>query len=212
MVQIDMAGLGVTQVYKLLIGSIVPRPIALTSTIDSNGITNLAPFSFFSGVSSDPPCVMLAITRKPDGGKKDTLRNIEANREFVVNTVAHWMAGPMNQCSAEYPPGESEFEKVGLTPLPSVKVRPPRVKESPIHMECELFKMVEIGDGRVGSSVIVVGRILMMHVHAAAYENGKIKLDAIDPVSRLSGISYGRTSGVYEIPRARTDQRGDFGV
>jgi len=203
MVTVDFDGLGSTPIYKLMIGAIVPRPIALISTQSRAGVGNLAPFSFFNGVSSRPPCLMVAITRKPDGSKKDTLRNIEETGQFVVNSVGHWMTEPMNHCSAEYPFGVDEMVQVGLTPLPSVRVAPRRVKESPIHFECELYKTLEVGEGDVGSAVIVVGKILMMHVHAKAYKDGRVLLDEIAPVSRLAGASYGLTSGVFEIPRPR---------
>ena len=129
--------------------------------------------------------------------------NIEKNGQFVVNSVADWMAEPMNHCSAEYPSGVSEMEKAGFTPVPSIKVRPPRVKESPIHMECELHKLVEIGNGEVGSAVLVVGKILMMHIHAPAYDNGKIKIEPLSPLARLSGLSYGRTREIFELPRPK---------
>lgn len=203
MTTLDLATMASTPIYKLLIGAIVPRPIALVSTMDEAGVVNLAPFSFFNGVSSVPPCLVLSVTRRPNGAKKDTLLNIEKSGQFVVNTVADWMAEPMNHCSAEYPNGVSEMEKAGFTPIASVKVRPPRVKESPVHMECELHKLVEIGNGEVGSAVIIVGKILMMHIHAPAYENGKIKLEEIAPLSRLSGLNYGRTREIFELPRPK---------
>jgi len=203
MVSLDPATIGASATYKLLIGGIVPRPIAFISTISPEGKGNLAPFSFFNGVASNPPSLMVAITRKPDGEKKDTLRNIEATGQFVVNTVADWMAEPMNQCSGEYPYGVNEMEIVGLTPIPSELVRPPRVKESPVHFECELYRLVEVGDGSVGSSVVVIGKIIRVHVHAPAYEAGRIKLTEIRPLSRLAGASYGLTSGVFDLPRPK---------
>lgn len=207
MVSLDPQQIGSKATYKLLIGAIVPRPIAFVSTTNAEGIGNLAPFSFFNGVSSNPPAVMIAITRKPHpdqpNNKKDTLRNIESTGQFVVNTVNEWIAEPMNQCSSEYPYGVNEMEKVGLTPLPSLKVRPPRVKESSIHFECELYDTLEVGDGSEGSSTIVVGRIVMLHIDSAAYENGKIILEKIQPISRLAGTSYGRTTGVFDLPRPR---------
>ncbi len=203
MVSLDLTSMASTPVYKLLIGAIVPRPIAFVSTISPEGVVNLAPFSFFNGVSSAPPCLVISITRKSSGEKKDTLRNIEATGEFVVNSVAEWMAHPMNHCSAEYPYGVSELEKVGLTPLASTKVRPPRVKESPIHMECKLHQLVEIGDGSVGSATLVIGEILVMHVHKPAYSDGKIKIEEIRPLSRLAGFAYGKTREIFEIPRPK---------
>ncbi len=206
MVSVDPASAeGSASIYKLMIGAIVPRPIAFISTVSPGGVGNLAPFSYFNGVSSDPPCLMVAITRKSDGDKKDTLKNIEATRQFVVNTVAEWIAEPMNQCSAEYPYGVDEMRKVGLTGIASVKVRPPRVKESPIQMECELYDTLRVGDGRIGSAVIVVGRIVLMHVHAAAFRDGKILLDQIKPLARLAGFGYAKVpvANTFDLPRPK---------
>lgn len=201
MTSLDPDQIGPKSTYKFLIGAIVPRPIAFISTVSPEGIGNLAPFSFFNGVSSNPPAVMVAITRMSGGRKKDTLRNIEATGQFVVNSVNEWIVEPMNACSAEYPYGVDEMQKVGLTALPSLKVRPLRVKESAIQMECELYKTLEVGEGAEGSSTIVVGRIVMMHVDSAAYKDGKVSLESIRPISRLAGLDYGRTSGVFSLTR-----------
>jgi flavin reductase (DIM6/NTAB) family NADH-FMN oxidoreductase RutF len=203
MLTFDPSEIGQKATYKLMIGSIVPRPIAFISTISPEGLGNLAPFSFFNGVSSNPPAVMIAITRKSNGEKKDTLRNIESTQQFVINTVSEWIVEPMNQCSAEYPFGVDEMKKVGLTPLASLKVHPLRVQESPIQFECELYKTMEIGDGSEGSSTIVVGKIVCVHVAEKVYDNGKIKIEELHPISRLGGMSYGRVDGVFEIPRPK---------
>jgi len=203
MISLDPTQIGSPSTYKLMIGMIVPRPIAFISTVSPEGVGNLAPFSFFNGVSSNPPAVMIAITRKKGGEKKDTLRNIEATRQFVVNSVNEWIVEPMNQCSANYPYGVDEMEKVGLTPLPSQRVKPPRVKESAIHLECELYDTLEVGDGSEGSSTIVVGKIVMVHVHTPAYKDGKIILEVLKPISRLAGASYGHTTGVFDLPRPK---------
>lgn len=201
MITLDPHTLGQRATYKFLIGAIVPRPIAFISTLSPEGVGNLAPFSFFNGVSSNPPAIMVAITRKKNGEKKDTLRNIEATGEFVINSVSQWMVGPMNQCSAEYPYGVDEMKKVGLTPLASVSVKPPRVREASIQMECRLYKTLEVGDGSEGSSTIVVGTLAVVHVDSRAYVDGKILIESLEPVARLGGTSYGRTSGIYDLPR-----------
>ncbi len=163
-IELDPARLDVTFVYKLMIGAIVPRPIAFVSTLSREGKGNLAPFSYFNGVSADPPCVMIAIERKPDGSEKDTWRNIRDTGEFVVNSVNEWIAEATNYCSAAYPFGVDEAEKAGLKKLASVKVRPPRIAESAIQMECELYGSMEVGPGSPGSATIVVGRIVCFHV------------------------------------------------
>jgi flavin reductase (DIM6/NTAB) family NADH-FMN oxidoreductase RutF len=201
MISLDLATMSPPAIYKLMIGTIVPRPIAFVSTVSAAGVGNLAPFSFFNGVSSDPPCVVISITRKNDGSKKDTLRNIEETRQFVVNTVSDWMVEPMNQCSGEYPYGVDEMQKVGLTPLPSAKVSANRVKESAIHLECELVQTVEIGNGNVGSATLVIGRIVMMHFREDVYEDGKVNIENLKPVARLAGAKYALLGEIFELAR-----------
>jgi flavin reductase (DIM6/NTAB) family NADH-FMN oxidoreductase RutF len=202
LVTVDFAAVSGGVRYKLMAGAIVPRPIAFVSTISAAGVGNLAPFSFFNGVSSEPPCLVFSVTRKSNGDKKDTLRNIEETGSFVVNTVSEWMAGPMNETSADYPYGVDEMLKVGLTPLPSLKVKAFRVKEAAIQMECALEKVVEIGEG-AGSSSLVVGRILLMHAREDIYNEGKIDAAALRPVARLGGPHYGKLGELFELPRPK---------
>ena len=201
MITIDAERADLDSMYKLLIGAIVPRPIAFVSTISPEGRGNLAPFSFFNVVCVEPPCLMISVSPKGDGTPKDTLRNIEATREFVVNTVSEWIVAPMNQCGADYPYGVDEMEKVGLTPLASQKVGPMRVKESPVQMECVLERVVPLGEGGPGSGTLVIGRIVQMHVDARAYNDGKIALEAILPVARLAGADYSFTRDIFDLPR-----------
>ncbi len=201
MVTLDPKQMEAKTIYKFMIGAIVPRPIAFISTLSPQRIGNLAPFSFFNGVSSNPPAVMIAITRKSNGDKKDTLLNIESTSEFVVNNVSEPIAKKMNQCSAEYPYGVDEMQKVGLTPLPSSLVRPSRVKESSVHLECKLYDTLEVGDGSEGSSTIVVGTIQMIHIDENVYQNGRILLEKLNPLCRLAGGSYGLVSEVFDLPR-----------
>lgn len=197
----DAKDISQRDLYKFMIGGIVPRPIAFVSTISAQGQLNLAPFSFYNGVSSNPPCVVFSITRNNDDSKKDTLKNIEETKELVINSVAEWMAEPMNHCSANFPHGVSEFEKSGLTPLKSDRVKPPRVKESPLQFECTLEKLVEIGDGTVGSATLVIARILKVHVHKPAFQNGHVILDELKPIARLGGIGYARVTDTFELAR-----------
>ncbi len=181
--------IGGPSTYKLMIGLIVPRPIALISTLSPNGIPNLAPFSFYNGVSSHPPAIMVSITRKKKGETKDTLRNIETTGEFVVNCVNESILEPMHQSSGEYPYGVNEIEKVGLTAIPSQWVKPPRILESVAHFECQLYKTMEVGDGTEGSATLVVGTLLAIHIDPAIYQDGKILLEkykACRPISRQS--------------------------
>ena len=199
MITLDPTTLLVQDVYKLMIGSIVPRPIAFVSTINNQGQSNLAPFSYFNGVSSKPMCLAISVTAKPDGQPKDTLRNILETKEFVVSTVASWFVEAMAYTSAAYPYGVDEMEKVGLTPLASTKVKPQRVKESPVHFECELYKTLEIGDGTPGSSTLIIGQVVMVHVHRPAYQDGKILINELKPVARLSGRAYSLLGDTFDI-------------
>lgn len=208
-VSLDPQKLGVIDTYKLLIHCVVPRPIGFISSLSKAGIGNLAPFSFFNAVSSQPACVMFSVSRRRDGTKKDTLINIEETKEFVANTVSEWMTQPMHQCSAEYPYGIDELKKVGLTALPSTKVKPVRVKESPIQMECRLYQTMDVGGAHAGAATIVVGEILALHIAKEIYnEDGRIPVEKIKPIARLGGISYGRTSGVFDIPRPPVPPEG----
>jgi flavin reductase (DIM6/NTAB) family NADH-FMN oxidoreductase RutF len=190
-------------IYKLMIGAIVPRPIAFVSTISAEGVGNLAPFSFFNGVSSNPPCLVFSVTRKRDGGKKDTLRNIEETGGFVINTVSEWMVEPMHQTSADYPFGVDEMIKVGLTPLPSLKVKAPRVQEAAVQMECELYQTVDIGGSLPGASTLVIGKILVIHAHESVYHEGDIRAEILKPISRLGGAGYGRLGETFELLRPK---------
>jgi flavin reductase (DIM6/NTAB) family NADH-FMN oxidoreductase RutF len=204
MVSIDAAGLDLVATYKLMAGGILPRPIAFVSTVNADGSCNLAPFSYFNAVSSIPPTIMFAVTYKSNGDKKDTLINIERSGEFVVNTVSEWMAQPMNHCSAEYPYGVSELEKVGLTPIPSDTVAPPRVQESPIHLECKLFQAIPVGLPGPGASTVVIGEIVKFHIHKAAYQDGKVLVEELKPLARLGGLAYGTIGDIFDLPRPKT--------
>lgn len=199
MVTLDPASMKTPDIYKLLIGTIVPRPIAFVSTVSEEGIVNLAPFSFFTGVSSNPPCLAISIARKPDGEKKDTLKNIEATDQFVVNTASEWLVGPLVHTAAEFPPEVDEMSLVGLTPVASMKVKPPRVKEAAVHFECENVGVLEVGEGDAGSSTLVVGRIILTHISSAAYKDGKVDFTALKPVARLGGLTYSLIGQTFDM-------------
>tara|TARA_Y100001968_G_C19438864_1_gene761388 strand:- start:2816 stop:3442 length:627 start_codon:yes stop_codon:yes gene_type:complete len=199
----DPTELSFGDVHKLMIGSIVPRPIALVSTLSSEGKKNVAPFSYFNGVCSKPPTIIFAPARRGwDGEEKDTLINIKANKEFVVNIVSEDFAEKMVKCSTDFDPSIDEFKISGLNPAPSIKISPPRVHESKINFECELNQIVEIGDGSAGSGFIVIGTIVLFHVDDEVYENGHILLDKLDPIGRLAGNYYTRSNkDTFEIKR-----------
>ena len=187
--------------YKLLIGSIVPRPIGFISTVSPNGVYNLAPFSFFNGVCSEPMAVLFCpVIRASDGQEKDTLKNIKATKEFVVNIVSEEIAEKMNQCSAEYPYGVDEFKETGLTPTTSKIVKPPLVQEAKINMECKLIQLVEIGN-KPGAGTVVIGEVVYFHVREDIYEDGKIILNKLKPIGRLGGMDYTRVTDIFSLPR-----------
>lgn len=199
---LDAGDLSQKELYKLLIGCILPRPIGFVSTQSVEGQLNLAPFSFFTGVCSTPPTLLFCPTAKgPEGNeKKDTLANVEATGEFVVNVVSEPIVQPMVQTSAEYPLGVSEFLESGLTPSVSVKVKPPGVLESPIRMECILNQVVRVGEGP-GSGNIVIGTIVYFHIREDLYDNGRVDTLKLQPVGRLAGASYTAVRDLFDIPR-----------
>jgi flavin reductase (DIM6/NTAB) family NADH-FMN oxidoreductase RutF len=204
MVRVDPAERPYAEVYKLLIGAILPRPIAFVSTLSRDGCRNLAPFSFFNGVCPRPPTVMFAPTRRfSDGGEKDTLRNIRETKQFVINVVSEDFTEAMVKTAAEYPYGVDEFAQAGFTPLASEKVAPPRVAESKIHLECELSHLIEIGDGTAGGGFVVLGTVLLFHLHESVYDRGHVVLDALKPVGRLAGNWYCGVREPFEIARKR---------
>ncbi|HJM96264.1 MAG TPA: flavin reductase family protein, partial [Candidatus Marinimicrobia bacterium] len=160
--------------HKLMIGSIVPRPIALVSTISKDGKYNVAPFSYFNGICSKPPTIMFAPGRRGwDGEEKDTLINIRDTPEFVVNIVSESFAEQIVQCATDFDSDVDEFDISGLTPAPSQKITPPYVKEAKVIFECRLNQIVEIGDGTAGSGFAVIGTIVLFHVDDEIYDEGR---------------------------------------
>jgi len=188
-------------IYKLLIGSVVPRPIALVSSLSSDGIPNLAPFSFFNAVCSNPPIVLFSTVVRSGGQPKDTLRNVEATGEFVVNIVSEDFAKKMNDCSGDYPPEVDEFEISGLTPVKSDIVAPARVKESRISMECRLDRIVRFGEGKPGNGSTIFGEVLRFHVADEVFDNFRIDAHVLKPVGRMGGPQYVRVSDIFDMPR-----------
>ena len=188
---------------------VVPRPIGWVSTVDADGRPNLAPFSFFNAVCSNPPTVVFCpMIRSLDGKTKDTLNNVRATNEFVVNIVSEDLAEAMNLSSVEAPPEVNEFEFARVTAEPSVTVRPPRVKESRVHFECRVRQIVEISPEPGGGS-LVIGEVLHIHVDdAVLLGSDKINLAALKPVGRLAGGGYVRVTDVFEMERSRTQIQG----
>lgn len=199
--QIDFSTLPVRDAYALMTTSIMPRPVAWVSTISADERTNLAPFSFFQGVTANPPTLLFVPVNHRDGRKKDTIRNIEETREFVVNVVPFSLAEQMNDTAALLPSGESEFEKFGIVQAPSTRVRPPRVAASPISFECALHQVVPVGEGSLAAH-IVLGRILHAHVSDEVLgPDGTPDPAKLDLVGRLGGELYARTTERFAIKR-----------
>jgi flavin reductase (DIM6/NTAB) family NADH-FMN oxidoreductase RutF len=197
---VDPASTPPQQLYKLLIGSVVPRPIGFVSTVSPDGLRNLAPFSFFNGVCGDPPVVCFSTTyREP---RKDTYRNVKATGEFVVNIVSEEIAEKMNLCSGEYPYGTDEFQISGLTPAPSDLVRPPRVLESHVSMECRLIQILDISTRPLGGSLII-GEVVRFHVDDALVDNFRIDPDKLRAIGRMGGNEYTRTRDRFEMIRPK---------
>jgi flavin reductase (DIM6/NTAB) family NADH-FMN oxidoreductase RutF len=187
-----------TLTYKLLSGTIVPRPIGWISTVSPDGVNNLAPYSFFNAVSGDPPHVLFC-SGKRGSGHKDSAGNALATGEFVVNLVSESTAEAMNLTATELPADVDEFAYAGLTALPSVVVAAPRVGESLVNFECKVVHSYEIEGG---GSVIVVGRVVMMHVADEILdERYRIDYGVYKPVGRLAGNSYCRVNDLFDLVR-----------
>jgi flavin reductase (DIM6/NTAB) family NADH-FMN oxidoreductase RutF len=190
------------ETHKLMIGSIIPRPIAFVSSRSKDGKNNVAPFSYFNGVCSKPPTIMFAPARRGwDGEEKDTLINIRDTEEFVVNIVSESFAEKMVMCATDFDSDVDEFEISGLTPTNSQKIKPPRVREAKISFECKLNQIVEIGDGTVGSGFVVIGTIVLFHIDDGIYDNGRIITDKLEPLGRLAGNWYTRSTDTLKIDR-----------
>jgi flavin reductase (DIM6/NTAB) family NADH-FMN oxidoreductase RutF len=196
---IDPSELDPQSSYKLLIGSVVPRPIAWTSTVSQEGVRNLAPFSFFTVASRQPPTLCISVGPPPetDGGEratKDTLSNIEETEEFVINIVSLALSNTMHESSKNHPPEADEFEKAGLTPAPCQVVNTPRVEEAGVSMECLLDRILPLG-----SDHLVIGRMVRFHVRDELYEDGRVNVAKLQPLGRLAG-NYTRIETIFDLP------------
>ncbi|MDQ6676934.1 MAG: flavin reductase family protein [Acidobacteriota bacterium] len=197
---VDPASTDPRNIYKLLIGAIVPRPIAFVSSLSAEGVRNLAPFSFFTAVSANPPVICFSPMINSAGRAKDTLTNIAATGEFVVNIVSESFLPQMNQCSAEFPPDVDEFTVSGLSPIPSERVKPSRVAESQIHLECTLVQIVEVSANPLGGS-LVLGEVKLFHIADALFQNFTLDPGKLHAVGRMAGSTYARTTDRFELAR-----------
>ncbi len=194
----DLQALALRDCYKLLVSVVVPRPIALVTSLDEAGRVNAAPFSFFNVLGSDPPIVALAPGDLRPGEPKDTARNIRERGEFVVNIVDQALAGPMNICAVNFPRGVDELAAAGLLAVPSAQVAPPRVAESPVSLECREHLTLCIGRNRV-----VLGEVLHLHIRDDLVDAEKMHVhsERLDAISRMHGDWYARTSDLFSMPR-----------
>lgn len=187
--------------YKLLTGTVIPRPIGWIATVDEKGINNLAPFSYFNMVSHDPPCVMFSTGIEKDKFK-DTLNNVLQNGQFVVNLVTLEVVEQMNATSEAVSSEVDEFELTNLTPIDSIYIKPKRVKESPIHFECEMIHHYFMDNNEGGGACIVIGKIKTIHIDdSILMENNRINSDIYKPVARLAGSNYSTLGEVFSIKR-----------
>lgn len=184
------------EVYKLMTSCIVPRPIAMVVTRDLSGNCNLAPFSYFTGVSSDPPMLLFSVTAAPSGGEKHTLENVRQNGEFSVNVSSEWMAEGVTESSREYPKEVDEALIMGYGHIDSVHIQTPRLAQAAIQMECTVDQIIAIGEGK-GMGNLILGKIEMFHISEHLYTNNKIDMEKLAPIARLGGFEYAPINQVY---------------
>ncbi len=200
--ELDPRELAPADVYALLVGCVVPRPIAFVSSLSADGVPNLAPFSFFNAGGAHPPSLVFSPVTTGAGRDKDTLHNVRATREYVVH-IAPWpLREKMNQSSADYPPEVDEFEAAGFTKAPSVRVKPFRAAECPIAMECRLFQIVEHGTGPLRANY-VIGEVVYFHIDESLLNGLRVDSSAIDAIGRLGGPHYTRVTreSTFTLPR-----------
>ncbi|MBA4186537.1 MAG: flavin reductase family protein [Planctomycetaceae bacterium] len=199
--QIDPTSTAVPEVYQYLVGIVTPRPIAWVTTLSPTGVVNLAPFSFFNAFGANPPIVVFSPTLRRDGTKKDTLLNVEKLGEFVIHTAVAPQAEKVNLTAKEIPHDESEVALAGLTTVPSLKVRPPRLKEAPVAMECVVKQIIYCGTGPIAAN-LVIGEVVMLHI-ADEVLDGKGGVDPrkLKTVARLGGAFWCHTSDLFEQTR-----------
>lgn len=193
---LDFGTLTEHQRYKLMASLIIPRPIALVTTVNADGVVNAAPFSMFNMLGEEPPIVMISLNKRESGEVKDTAANILASGEFVVHLVDEAIADQMHRCGAHYPPDVSEVEVVGFSTVPSIAIKPPRIAEAPVSLECTLFEKVE-----TASRHIFIGRVLWMHARddLIDLERYRVRLQNYFPIARFGASFYTRTRDRFAI-------------
>ena len=195
----DLRGADAPDAYRLLASVIVPRPIALVTSLDPGGGVNAAPFSFFNLMGSSPPVVALGIGDRQPGTPKDTRANIERTGEFVVNLVDEALAAAMNVCGVDFPAGVGELEAARLTPRPAAGVRVPLIAEAPVQMECRLHSVAEVGHNQ-----IVLAEVVFLHIRDEFVDPARrrVRTEALGLIGRMHGGGwYARTSDLFDMPR-----------
>lgn len=201
MISIDPALQSDRDNYKLLIGSVIPRPIALVTTLSEEGVLNAAPFSYFSIVASRPPLLSVSVQRKQTA-MKDTAAHAIKRGQFVIHIPDETIVEKMNLTAASLPSSESEVEMAGFTPVPSSVVTVPGLAEAKIRMECLLEQAIPLGgDGSGPACDMLIGRVVRFHIAEALYENGRIDARNLQPVSRLAGSNYGKLGDLFSLDR-----------
>jgi len=199
--QIDPSSLTNADNYKLLTNLVVPRPIAWSSSVSETGTVNLAPFSFFNAVGSNPIYLVISIGWRDDGTPKDTARNIEASGEFVVNLVTEDLLGAMNVSAADFPTDQSESTAADLHVAPSVRIKAPRLADAQVNLECRLFQSHSLG-----TNTLYIGEVVMFHV-ADHLLGPRFHINDFAPIGRLGSPSmYCRTTDRFDVPRLTYDQ------
>lgn len=194
----------VPRMHSYLLGAVVPRPIALASTVDAEGHVNLSPFSFFNVFSANPPILIFSPARRGrDNTTKHTYENVKQVPEVVINIVTHRMVEQVSLASCEYPRGVNEFVKAGLTEVPSAVIRPPRVAESPVNFECKVNQVIELGSGGAAGNLVIC-EVLRMHIDESVLDpDGRISPFKLDAVARMGADYYLRAQGgnIFTVPK-----------
>ncbi|HET7657909.1 MAG TPA: flavin reductase family protein [Bacillales bacterium] len=193
--------------YKLLIGAVVPRPIAFVTSQNAEGLVNAAPFSFFNTICAAPPLICVSVNRKPGGQMKDTSANITKAKEFVVHVVDESNIESVNFSSMDFPPNYSEVNEAGLTLQPSHVVKVPGIRESKIRMECVLHRWIPLGDDESPSSDLIIGEVVCFDIQDDLYVDGKIPAEKLRPVGRMAGTMFTKLGETFSIPRPKFRDR-----
>ncbi|WP_439599034.1 flavin reductase family protein [Falsiroseomonas sp.] len=205
---IDAEGLDSAAAYRLVVGCVVPRPIAWITTVDASGRVNAAPFSSYNYVATSPPMLAINIATRAgtDGEVKDTARNILESREFVVNVATEATMEVMHRSAADYPADVSETEALGIALLPSRRVKPPRIAASPVQMECRLDQAITLGRG---VNTLYIGEIVAFHLSNTVFDGSRVDATKMRPVARLGGPYYAALGEIFERPMLQRPPGGE---